>query len=121
MSNESDMEFSLLKAVIDKQDLDSDSRWYLNIFDDGLIIGKIYFKPINPNKFLNIEVMDSAEDTFKARFRPFSVIQEETETSDFDESQLSDIEKRLIVFLLFNNEYAKLLNEDLRLKLQNKL
>lgn len=119
--NEYDLEFSLLTSLVKGEGSIVSRKWDLMLFDDNTIIGKLYFKPLDSSLFLNIEVERNDNGTFRARFKPFSLIQKEFDYEDFNETEISENEKRLIVFLLFHKEYVEKLESKIKKKIIKKL
>jgi len=120
-SNEANLEFSLLLAAYEGRDRIETEDWTMNIFDDGTIIGTLYVRPTKSTKFITLEVKPTNDDRFEAKFKPFSVIQEETEIRDFSESTGTDMERRFLMFLLLNPSYTEKLNVEIKKKLARKL
>ena len=120
--NELDLEFSLLTALIKGESSVVRTKWDLLLFDDKTILGKLYFKPLDSSKFINLEVEgDCSDGTFKARLKPFSVVQKDFDYEDFSETEITENEKRLIVFLLFNQNYTEKLESKIKSKICKKL
>lgn len=118
---ERELEFSLLLAAYEgKSKLDSDN-WSLNLFEDGSVVGYLYVRPARSEKFLTLNVKSSDNDRFEAKFKPFSVIQEETDIKDFGESAGTDMERRLLMFLLLNPDFTERLSVKTKKNLIKKL
>jgi len=118
---EKELEFSLLLASYNNQSRLETDDWNMNLFEDGSVIGTLYVRPARSESFLTLDVKSNSNDRFEAKFKPFSVIQEETEIKDFGESVGTDAERRLLMFLLLNPKFTERLKVETKKNLVKKL
>ena len=118
---EKELEFALLLASYHGDSRLETDNWNMNLFEDGSVVGTLYVRPARSEKFLTLDIKSNNNDRFEARFKPFSVIQEETEIKDFGESVGTDTERRLLMFLLLNPKFAERLKVETKKNLVKKL
>ena len=118
---EKELEFSLLLASYNNQSRLETDDWNMNLFEDGSVVGTLYVRPARSESFLTLDVKSNSNDRFEAKFKPFSVIQEETEIKDFGESVGTDAERRLLMFLLLNPKFTERLKVETKKNLVKKL
>lgn len=118
---EKELEFALLLASYNGDSRLETEDWNMNLFEDGSVVGTLYVRPARNEKFLTLDIKSNSNDRFEARFKPFSVIQEETEIKDFGESVGADTERRLLMFLLLNPKFIERLKVETKKNLVKKL
>lgn len=121
MELEKELEFDLLLSAYKGESRIENEKWALNLFEDGTIIGTLFVRPAEESKFLTVIVKSCDDDRFEGRFKPFSLIQEETSIVDFSETESSDSERRLLMFLLLNPEFIRKLDSKIKKDLLRKL
>ena len=121
MELEKELEFDLLLSAYKGESRIENEKWALNLFEDGTIIGTLFVRPAEESKFLTVIVISCDDDRFEGRFKPFSLIQEETSIVDFSETESSDSERRLLMFLLLNPEFIGKLDSKIKKDLLRKL